>query len=241
MKKYKNLAVWLTVLIVLFIAAYLVYDKYGDIMFVQPPVPGTEQQSQSGSDTDQDGVSGSDEGSGRDGQKQDQDSSAGGGQEQQNANDSGQEQESSDDDVIMVPDFTLKDLDGNDVSLSDYRGKIVILNFWATWCVYCVEEMPDFNTVGKELSEAGDAVILAVNVQESHDTVSKFIEENDIDLKILMDEDGKVSAETFGIYSYPTTFIINEDGSLYAYVPGKLEIDSLRKVIDMARTNAPLN
>jgi len=140
---------------------------------------------------------------------------------------------------IMAPDFTLKDLDGNAVMLSDYKGKIVILNFWAVWCGYCVEEMPDFNTLDKELKESGDAVILAVNVEEPQKTVQDFITENNLGLKVLMDEDGTV-ASMYGISGYPTTFFINPDGSLYTYIPGKTDLETLHTVLDMIRNGKPL-
>ena len=83
-----------------------------------------------------------------------------------------------------MPDFTLKDLDGNDVSLSDYSGKIVVLNFWATWCIYCAEEIQDLNILDRELRDAGDAVVLAVNADEPYNTVSRFVTENGIDLEV---------------------------------------------------------
>jgi len=140
---------------------------------------------------------------------------------------------------IMAPDFTLKDPDGNAVALSDYEGKIVILNFWAVWCRYCVEEMPDFNTLDKELKESEDAVILAVNVQEPQKTVQDFIAENNLGLKVLMDEDGTV-ASMYGVSGYPTTFLINPDGSLYTYIPGKTDLETLHKVLDMIRDGKPL-
>lgn len=142
-------------------------------------------------------------------------------------------------DKIMAPDFTLKDLSGNDITLSDYEGKIVILNFWAVWCKYCIEEMPDFNTLDKELEETGDAVILAVNVQESKQTVQEYLTENDIGLKVLMDEDGDI-ASTYGVSGYPTTFIINPDGSLYAHIPFKTDIDTLHRLLEMSRNGEPL-
>ncbi|NLK86763.1 MAG: TlpA family protein disulfide reductase [Clostridiaceae bacterium] len=141
----------------------------------------------------------------------------------------------------MVPDFTLRDLDGNDVTLSDYRGKIVVLNFWAVWCRYCIEEMPDFNELDRELAEAGDAVVLAVNVQEPYDTVNDYITKNDIGIKVLLDEDGYVSWNIFGVSGYPTTFVVNKDGSLYTYLPGKTDLKTMRTIIDMVRENAPLH
>lgn len=140
---------------------------------------------------------------------------------------------------IMAPDFTLKDLEGNEVKLSDYNGKIVILNFWAVWCKYCIEEMPDFNALNKELEKGNDAVILAVNVQEKPDTVRKYLTANNITLKVLLDEDGSV-AGTYGIDGYPTTFIINKDGSLFTYIPGATDIETLRMILDKARKGESL-
>lgn len=141
--------------------------------------------------------------------------------------------------TVMAPDFTLKDLDGSDVTLSDYRGKIVILNFWAVWCRYCKEEMPDFDALDKELKEGDEAVILAVDVQESRETVSKYISSNNFELRVLLDEDGSVAA-SYGVEGYPNTFIINGDGSLYAYIPGATDIKTLRTLIEKAKNKEPL-
>ena len=140
---------------------------------------------------------------------------------------------------IMAPDFMLKDLEDNEIKLSDYNGKIVILNFWAVWCKYCIEEMPDFNALNKELEKENDAVILAVNVQEKPDTVRKYLTSNNITLKVLLDEDGSVAA-AYGVNGYPTTFIINKDGSLFTYIPGATDIETLRMILDKARKGESL-
>jgi peroxiredoxin len=132
---------------------------------------------------------------------------------------------------IMAPDFTLKDLDGNDVKLSDYRGKIVILNFWATWCKYCVLEMPDLDELNKELKEGGDAVIITVNTQESAEKARNFIESSGYSLTVLLDQDGSVT-RSYGITGFPTTFIINKDGYFYSYIPGMTNKDTLESILD---------
>jgi peroxiredoxin len=151
------------------------------------------------------------------------------------------ENDPADDSKVMVPDFTLKDLDGNKVSLSDYRDKIVILNFWATWCVYCGEEILGLNGLDRELQKAGDAVVLAVNAEEPYDKVREYITDKEIDLTVLLDEDGDVSTGIFGVVGFPTTFIVNKDGSLYAYIPGMIGIDTMRELIDKARNGKPLH
>jgi len=149
------------------------------------------------------------------------------------------EDKQNDTDKIMAPDFELKDLDGNTVKLSDYRGKIVILNFWAVWCQYCVLEMPDFNEVDHKLKEEGDAVILAINVEEPEEKVRDFVESNKLGMKILLDKDGTV-ASTYGVTGYPNTFILNTDGSLYAYIPGATDKETLEKLIEKVRNGEPL-
>ncbi len=132
---------------------------------------------------------------------------------------------------IMAPDFTLKDIDGKTVKLSDYKGKIVILNFWAVWCKYCLIEMPDFNELDKQLAKDNNAVILAVDVQESEKSVKEYLTSNNIGLKVLMDTDGAVS-QTYGVSGFPTTFFINKDGSVYTYVSGKTDKETVLKFLD---------
>ncbi|NMA33000.1 MAG: redoxin domain-containing protein, partial [Clostridiaceae bacterium] len=93
----------------------------------------------------------------------------------------------------------------------------------------------------RELQEAGDAVILAVNAEEPYDKVKEYIADNEIDLTVLLDEDGDVTTGIFGVVSFPNTFIINTDGSLYAYIPGLIGIDPMRELIDKARNGEPLH
>ncbi len=131
----------------------------------------------------------------------------------------------------VAPDFTLKDLNGNDVKLSDYKGKIVILNFWAVWCKYCLVEMPDFNELNKELEKENEVVILAINSQESPDKVKDYLSSSNIDLKVLLDQDGAVT-QTYGITGFPTTFFINKDGTLYTYIPSMTDKKTLLEIID---------
>lgn len=143
---------------------------------------------------------------------------------------------------ITAPDFTLKDLDGNSVKLSDYRGKIVILNFWAVWCPYCIEEMPDLNELGKQLERDGDAVILAIDSEESEKTVKDYISSANIGLKVLLDGNGKVTNlyAPYGIRGLPTTFILNPDGSFYTYISGLTNKGTLTNVIEKIRKGEPL-
>lgn len=142
-----------------------------------------------------------------------------------------QQSQSAQSSKLMAPDFNLKDINGKTVKLSDYKGKKVILNFWAVWCKYCLMEMPDFNELNKELVKDNNAVILAVDVQETEEKVKEYLTSNNISLNVLMDTDGAVS-RTYGVSGYPTTFFINKDGSLYTYIPQKTDKNTVLKILE---------
>jgi len=123
-------------------------------------------------------------------------------------------------DLKPAYDFELKDLDGNTVKLSDYKGKVVFVNFWATWCPPCKSELPEFNEANKEFEQKEDVVLLAVNLTtggfrgETEDVVRKFINDNGYTIKVLLDKSGGV-ANQYGIHSVPTTYIIDKNGDVY--------------------------
>jgi thiol-disulfide isomerase/thioredoxin len=123
----------------------------------------------------------------------------------------------------LVPDFTLKNAKGESVSLSDYSGKVVILNFWASWCPPCKAEMPDFNEMNAELKDSKDMVLLTINLtdgqRETKDKALKFLKDNNYDLNVLFDTDG-IAAGIFGIESIPTTAVIDREGYLHDYIMG---------------------
>jgi peroxiredoxin len=138
----------------------------------------------------------------------------------------------------LAPDFNLKDLSGNNVKLSDYKGKIVILNFWTEWCNYCKEEMPDLNELNKEIEKENKAVIIAIDSQESPDVVKEYLSSNNINLKVLLDEDGSVT-QSYGVSGFPNTFIINKDGSIYTLIPGATNKETLLKLLDKVKKGEP--
>ncbi len=116
----------------------------------------------------------------------------------------------------LAPDFELKDLDGTTIRLHDLRGKVVLLNFWATWCPTCRFEMPSMEALHKEFSSQGLAV-LAVALRESAEDVQSFYKEQNISFPALLDHNGKAS-ELYETWSLPTTFLINKRG----YIVGKV-------------------
>jgi cytochrome c biogenesis protein CcmG/thiol:disulfide interchange protein DsbE len=109
-------------------------------------------------------------------------------------------------------DFTLSTLDGETVRLGDLQGKVVLLNFWATWCGPCREEMPLFEQAQKEFG-ADRLVILAVNVEEGVGTIRPFVERLALTYPIVMDQSGSVTRR-YRVRSYPTTYFIGADGRI---------------------------
>ncbi len=138
-------------------------------------------------------------------------------------------------------DFTLTDQYGNEHTLSDYKGKIVFLNFWATWCPPCKAELPYIQELYEEYSqmEDSDVVILGVTFpgsgqEQDVDGVKSFLDENGYTFPVLMDTELSLSAPYF-INAFPTTFIINAEGKVLGYVPGGMTKDIMKNIIDQAR------
>lgn len=135
---------------------------------------------------------------------------------------------------IVAPDFTVYDIEGNPVHLSDFKGKPVVLNFWASWCGPCKMEMPDFNEKYLELGE--DINFIMVNSTDgSRETVeiaSEFIKSTGYSFPVYYDNDSDASMK-YGVYSLPTTFFIDADGNFVTYATGAISGDILQKGIDM--------
>lgn len=108
-----------------------------------------------------------------------------------------------------APDFSLDDLDGNLVALSDHRGKKVILNFWATWCPPCRAEMPDLERLARE--HEGTLTVLLVDLEEEDEQIRPFLEDVGITLVPLLDAEAEV-AKMYRVSALPTSVIIDEDG-----------------------------
>lgn len=129
-----------------------------------------------------------------------------------------------------IPNFSFDLLTGETVDLHDYKGKIIMLNFWASWCTYCDQEMPDLDTV----NNYEDVQVFAINSRESEKTIKKYIEEGGYDMDVVIDEVG-IFSDLFYITSLPTTYFINEEGILLGAVPGMLTLDKMDLIIQDIR------
>ena len=136
-----------------------------------------------------------------------------------------------------APDFTVYDADGNAAQLSDYIGKPIVLNFWASWCGPCKNEMPEFNEKSIELE--GKVQFLMVNMtdgsRETLDTAKAYVESEGFTFPVLYDTDID-AANTYRVYSLPTTYFIDENGGLTARASGTIDAATLQKGIDMIYT-----
>ena len=111
-----------------------------------------------------------------------------------------------------APDFTLSDTDGNTISLSNYEGQTVMVVFWATWCPYCVQEIPAINAVYEKYKEQG-LVVLGVNAGEQSDKVSKYQNSHNISYPILLDTKGTIQ-NRYRVSGIPAHFVINANGKI---------------------------
>ncbi|KXL51897.1 thiol-disulfide oxidoreductase ResA [Anaerotignum neopropionicum] len=142
--------------------------------------------------------------------------------------------------VILAPDFQLMDQFGNIHTLSEYKGKTIFLNFWATWCPPCRGEMPHIQEIYEEygLNEK-DVVILGVAAPKlgregSKEDVISFLEDNDYTFPVLMDENHDVFQQ-YAISAFPTTFMVDANGAIYGYVVSALEKDMMLSIVEQTK------
>lgn len=135
----------------------------------------------------------------------------------------------------LPPDFELTTLDGEQLTLSDLKGKKVVLNFWATWCPPCKAEMPHMQNYYRNSAEEDNVEIVAVNLTDSENrgvkVVQEFIDSYGLTFKIPLDEKGEVG-QAYQVFQIPTTYMLNTDGTISQIVKGPMDEATLKTLID---------
>jgi len=143
------------------------------------------------------------------------------------------ESEDTEPELMLAPDFTVYDVDGNEVSLSDYMGKPVVVNFWASWCGPCKMEMPDFQEKYLELGEEVNFVMVNMTTgRETQEKAAAFIAEKGYTFPVFYDTAGE-AVEAYGVYSLPSTYFIDSEGYAIAQAVGAIDAETLQRGIDM--------
>ena len=162
-----------------------------------------------------------------------------------------QNETSQESNTVPAPDFTLSDQFGNTHTLSEYKGKVVFLNFWTTWCGYCKEEMPDIQQLYEEYGQnQGDLVVLGVanprselfpngaDVEKSE--IIQFLTDAGYTYPTVMDTTGSVFRE-YGISSFPFTLMIDRDGNVFGYVGGMLTKEQMEQIVQQTMAGTVTN
>jgi len=129
-----------------------------------------------------------------------------------------------------APDFALAGVDGSPISLADHRGKPVVVDFWATWCVPCIYQIPELNAFWELHREAGDVAVIGVAVDvEGASVVGPWIEEKGVEYQIAIGDEGL--AREFGVLGFPTLAIVDSDGNIESLHVGLIEVEELERLV----------
>jgi len=129
-----------------------------------------------------------------------------------------------------APDFTLRSLNGENININDLKGKVVIINFWATWCSPCRLEMPVFQNKFDEFSE--ELLILAVNSQDTAEDAQFFMDELNLSFDVLLDTSGEVHKK-YQVRGFPTTYVVDNDGIIRKQHVGTITEDQLDEYLSI--------
>lgn len=156
---------------------------------------------------------------------------------QNESNNENNDSDSNDEERIKSIDFTLTDQYGKKHKLSDYEGKVVFLNFWATWCPPCKEEMPHIEQLYKDYNKNNEEVVILgvaspnLGREGSREHVINFLKDEGYTFPVALDEDGELAYQ-YGINAFPTTFIIDKEGYVTQYIPGAMNKETMKSFIE---------
>lgn len=200
----RNIIIWITAIVLVIVAVYTTknYNTTSDIVTIPPA---QEQQSESSTSTPSP-------------------------TQTENGTQPIDQQKPAKTNLMEDYDFELEDLNGNKVALSDFKGKKVFLNFWATWCPPCKAEMPDIEKLYQETKNT-ELVILAINVGEDKKTVQDFIKDKGYNFPVLLDVKGEIS-QMYQVTGIPTSYFIDTEGYLDDGATGAISLESMKEFVN---------
>ena len=234
MDNKKTLIIVSVLLVALIGGASFLYSKLGDNMkpdnlLIQNDSGNSENNNDTGDNADKPTTAPNNSSENTDSSSEGNGASSGNDTADSSADNVGDESATS-----LAPDFTVYDREGNTVRLSDFLGKPVVLNFWASWCGPCKKEMPDFEEVYKEYGD--DVHFVMVNLtdgaQESMKTATSFLDSSGYTFPVYYDKDTD-AAYTYQVYGIPVTYFINAEGHLIAQGSSALDAETIKRGIDM--------
>lgn len=133
---------------------------------------------------------------------------------------------------MEAPNFELLNLNDQKISLNDFRGKKVLINFWASWCPPCIEEMPDIQKLHTEYGD--EIIILALNIGESKSTAASFMADNNLNFRVLLDKDKEI-ARNYIVRGIPTSYFLDENGVITDRIVGVLNYEKMLKLSNLEK------
>lgn len=140
--------------------------------------------------------------------------------------------DSADEPYNKVIPFELPDLEGNLVSIADFEGKFVLINFWATWCTYCDQEMPDLQALQDKYGD--DLVVLLVNVQEGEDEIKAYLEKKNLTMLTVLDKKGEIAGQ-YNVTGMPSSYFVTPDQRVIGYVAGMMSYETMEQSLNYVR------
>jgi peroxiredoxin len=140
--------------------------------------------------------------------------------------------EEGDQEGQLAPDFELEDLDGNEIRLSDYRGQVVLINFWATWCGYCRAEFPEMQRAYERNQDRG-FIVLAINLQDRRQSVQAYVQEMGLTFPVLLDPLGRATGK-YETRRLPTSYFVDQEGVILLKKVGPVDEAMILEVLAQA-------
>jgi peroxiredoxin len=140
---------------------------------------------------------------------------------------------------VPAPDLTLETMDGQQVNLADQTGKVVLVNFWATWCGPCRREIPDLINLYRDMKDEGLLIVGIAVDQEGASVVEPYVKEKSINYPIVLDPDQSTESHFDAMYGLPTTYVVNPEGKIVRRVLGVFPVDDMRPTLNEMLASAP--